>query len=317
VILVTGATGFLGRLLVGLLRERGDSVRALGRDEAALEQLAGLGAETARVTIDDREGLRRTADGCELVFHVAGLVAHEERDRRRLMATNADGTRMLLDAVDPAARVIHVASVATLGPGTGPEDIITEGHTPPPDVDRLPYSASKIAGERYALEAARSGRDVVVVNPSYVIGPGDERGGTTWPIREYLRGRMRFLIAGGLCAVDARDVAAGALAAAERGKAGQRYILGTPDGNLSHREFFKAIGDVAGKRRAQLMLPHRLAFALMTIFPWPVTPGYARVAAEYWYCDPAKAMREIGYAPRPLGETLADTVHDVLARLRR
>lgn len=315
-ILVTGATGFLGRQLVGLLRERGDSVRALGRDESALERLTRLGVETARVAISDQEALRRAAADCELVFHVAGLVAHEKRDRRRLMATNAEGTRVLLDAVDPAARVVHIASVATLGPGTGPEDIITESHTPPPDVDRLPYSASKIAGERYALEAARSGRDVVVVNPNYIIGPGDERYGTTWPIREYLRGRMRFLIAGGLCVADARDVAAGTLAAAERGKAGQRYILAARDGNLSHREFFHAIGDIAGKKRAQLMLPHRLAFALTTVFPWPATPGYARVAAEYWYCDPAKATRELGYTPRPLAETLADTVHDVLARLR-
>ncbi|HEY4976985.1 MAG TPA: NAD-dependent epimerase/dehydratase family protein, partial [Gaiellaceae bacterium] len=173
-ICVTGATGFLGSELVRILCEQGKEVRALGRDEAALDELAKLGAEPARVAMDDAEGLRKAADGCELVYHVAGVVAHERRDRARLMATNAEGPRRLLDAVDPAARVVHVASVATLGPGSDRDDLIDESHTPPPDVDSMPYSASKIAGERYALEAARGGRDVVIANPAYIVGPNDD-----------------------------------------------------------------------------------------------------------------------------------------------
>jgi dihydroflavonol-4-reductase len=138
VICVTGATGFLGSELVRILRERGEQVRALGRDEQTLGELVVLGAETMRVSMDDSEGLRKAAGDCELVYHVAGLVAHESRDRTRLMATNAEGTRKLLASVDPAARVVHVASVATLGPGSGPGDSITEAHTPPPDADSMP-----------------------------------------------------------------------------------------------------------------------------------------------------------------------------------
>ena len=315
-ILVTGATGFLGQQVVRLLRESGKSVRALGRNPGALEQLKRLGAETRAVPIDDEEGLRRAAAGCELVYHVAGLVAHEPRDRKRLMATNAEGTRRLLEAVDASARVVHVASVATLGSVTGPTERATEESVPSASIERLPYCSSKIAGERYALEAARSGRDVVVASPSYIIGPGDERGGTTWPIREYLRGRLRFLVDGGLCLVDVRDVAEGLLLIAAQGKAGERYILANPDGNMSHREFFTKVGEIACRRRTHVRLPAKLALAFTTVFPWPVTSGYARIAVEWWYCDPSKAERELGFSPRPVEETLTDSVREVLASLR-
>jgi dihydroflavonol-4-reductase len=316
VICVTGATGFLGSQLVRLLRERGERVRALGRDEKALDELARLGAETACAAMDDGEALRDAASGCNLVYHVAGLVAHERRDRGRLMATNAEGTRRLLELVDPDARFVHVASVATLGPGNGPDDLITESHPPAPDAERMPYSASKIAGERYALAAARAGRDVVVANPSYIIGPGDTRGGTTWPIKSYLRGHLRFVAEGGLCLVDVRDAALGLVAVAERGKTGERYVLANREGNLSHVEFFRRVGEIAGRRRLQINLPVQVAQALTTAFPWPVTPGYVRVAVRWWYCNPAKAERELGFRPRPVEETLTDTVRHVLGSLR-
>ncbi len=314
-ICVTGATGFLGSELVRILREQEREVRALGRDEQALSRLAELGAEPARVAMDDADGLRKASDGCELVYHVAGLVAHERRDRERLTATNVEGTRRLLELVDPAARVVHVASVATLGPGSGPDDLVDETHTPPPDADSLPYSASKIAGERYALEAAQAGRDIVIVNPSYIIGPGDSRGGTTWPIRSYLRGRLPFVVDGGLCLVDVRDTARGLVAAADRGKAGERYVLANRNGNMSHAEFFARVGEIAGRKRRQLELPAKLAIAFTTVFPWPVTAGYARVAARWWYADPAKAERELGFTPRPINETLGDTIRYVLDSL--
>lgn len=314
-ICVTGATGFLGSELVRILREQGKEVRALGRDEQALGKLAELGAEPVRVAMNDAEGLRKAVEGCELVYHVAGIVAHERRDRERLMATNAEGTRRLLELADPAARVVHVASVATLGPGSGPDDLVDETHTPPPDADSMPYSVSKIAGERYALEAARAGRDVVIVNPSYIIGPGDGRGGTTWPIRDYLRGRLPFNVDGGLCLVDVRDVAQGLIAAAERGKAGERYVLANCEGNMSHAEFFARVGRLAGRKRRQLKLPAKLVIALTSVVPWPISSGYARVASHWWYADPAKAERELGFTPRSTDETLGDTVRYVLAAL--
>ena len=314
-ICVTGATGFLGSELVRILREQGGEVRALGRDAGALAKLAELGAEPVQVAMDDAEGLRKAVDGCELVYHVAGLVAHERSDRERLTATNVEGPRRLLGLVDPAARVVHVASVATLGPSLGPDDLVDETHTPPPAADSMPYSVSKIAGERFALEAARAGLDVVIVNPSYIIGPGDSRGGTTWPIRFYLRGRLPFVVDGGLCLVDVRDTALGMVAAAERGKAGERYVLANREGNMSHADFFARVGEIAGRKRRQLKLPAKLVLACTSIVPWPITPGYARVASHWWYADPAKAERELGFAPRSIDETLGDTVRYVLDAL--
>jgi dihydroflavonol-4-reductase len=316
VICVTGATGFLGSELVRLLCKRGEEVRALGRDEQALGRLAELGAETVRTSIEDEELLREALDGCGLVYHVAGIVAHEKRDRPRLMATNAEGARRLLELADPAARVVHVASIATLGPGSGPDDLIDEEHAPPPIASTLPYSVSKIAGERHALEAARAGRDVVIVNPAFIIGPGDDRSGTTWPIREYVRGRLPFVVEGGLCLVDVRDVASGLVAAAERGITGERYVLGNREGNLRHEDFFAKVGEIAGRKRWQLIVPAGLATAVAAFIPGPVSPGYARVAHCWWYCDPGKAERELGFTPRTTGETLVDTVAYVQASLR-
>jgi dihydroflavonol-4-reductase len=317
VICVTGATGFLGRALVRLLRDRGEQVRAVGRDPGTLASLGRLGAEPVQAAIGDGQALRRATADCALVYHLAGLIAYARRDRGRLLETNAEGTRKLLAAVDPGARVVHVSSVVTMGAAVRPDLRVTELDRPDPRLAALPYCASKIEAERYALEAARSGRDVVVVNPSAIFGPGDERGGTTWPIRMYLRGRIPFVTDGGLCVADVRDVAAGLVAAAERGKVGERYLLATHDGNLTHPELFGAVGALAGRRRFQLALPVNVVVPLSSLVRWPVAPGYIRIGVHWWFCDPSKAERELGYRPRPAAETLADTVRDILDGSRR
>ena len=117
------------------------------------------------------------------------------------------------------------------------------------------YARTKAAGEQLALEAAADGLDVVVANPGFAIGPGDVHRVSSWPVEEYLRGRLRFTIDGGLSYVDTRDIAAGLLLTEERGRTGERYILTNDDGNLSHRDFFARVGSVTGKPRRQLHLP--------------------------------------------------------------
>jgi dihydroflavonol-4-reductase len=305
--LLTGATGFLGRHLVALLLERGERLRAFVRDGTDASELERRGVEILRGRIVDVEALSRAAAGCERVFHLAGLVSHEARDRERLWSVNVEGVRAVLDAAEPGARVVHVSSGAAVGPAPGPERPVDEAYEFPAWAERFVYARAKRAGEQVALAAAARGRDVVVANPGFLIGPGDVYQVSTWPVRRYLQGTLRVYEPGGLSFVDARDVAAGLVLLAERGRAGERTILTSREGNLSHERFFRRVGEVTGVRRRMVGLPPRLAYLGARVVPWPVRPGEVEAAAHWWFYDPAKAERELGFTTRPLDETIAET----------
>jgi dihydroflavonol-4-reductase len=215
-------------------------------------------------------------------------------------------------AAPPAARVVHVSSVSTLGPPDSPDGASREDSPFAPWAERLVYHPSKRDGERLAFDAAASGRDVVVASPGFLIGPGDVHEVTTWLVRRYMRGELRVVIDGGLSFVDARDVAEGLLTLAERGRAGERTILTNRGGNLSYAAFFRRIGDVTGVRRRMVRVPAGLALVSARIVPWPVKPGQLDAARHWWFYDPAKAEAELGFAPRPIDETIADTAAQYL-----
>ncbi len=305
--LVTGATGFLGGHLVAALLERGERVRALVRAETDDSRLRTQGVDVHRGDVRDVEAIRRAAAGCALVYNVAGAIGYEPRDRGRLLDLTVGGVRAVLDGAEPDARIVHVSSVAAVGPADGPDAPADETHVYPSRADAYVYPQVKRAGERLALAAAAAGRDVLVANPGFLIGPDDVYGASTWPVRRYLQGFLRVLVEGGLSYVDARDVAAGLVALAERGRAGERTILTCREGNLSHAAFFRRVGDVTGVRRRQVTLSPRIAAAAARAAPWPVKPGEARAASNWWFYDPGKAERELGFATRPLDETIADT----------
>jgi dihydroflavonol-4-reductase len=199
--------------------------------------------------------------------------------------------------------------VAAVGPVASPDRRACEEQQLAPEL-RLPYALTKREGELVALEAAADGRDVVVANPGFLLGPGDVHGVSTWPVSAYLAGKLRFLTAGGLSFVDARDVAAGLVVLAERGRAGERTILSSEGGNLSWQAFFDLVARVAGRRRRTVTLPPPLAVAGAALLPGPVSADEVRAAARWWFYSPAKAERELGFAVRPLAETLADTLAD-------
>jgi len=306
--LVTGATGFLGRNLVPLLLGQGDEVRALVRRETDDAELRGLGVEVVRGDLGDVEALRAAARGCGVVYHSAGLVSHERKDLARLRSANVEGTRNVLGALEPGARLVHVSSYSAVGWAPRPDGPVDETAAFPREAAKLPYAATKRESEQLVLDAAAGGLDAVVANPGFLIGPGDVYEISTWPVKRYLDGSLRYHVRGGLSFVDARDVAAGLVELAARGRAGERYILASDVGNLSYGAFFRRVGEVTGVRRVLLLQPRRLAVAAAPYVPWSVTRDEARAASHWWFATSAKAEAELGYRTRPLEETIAETV---------
>jgi dihydroflavonol-4-reductase len=305
--LVTGATGFLGGHLVAALLERGDQVRALVRTPAAAE---GLGVEVVPGDITDADAVRRATAGCDQVFHLAGVVSHDHRDLPKMRAVNVDATRSLLAAVEPGARVVHVSSVAAVGPAPSRDARADEQQPFPATMSSLPYATTKHEGELVALEAAAAGVNVVIANPAFLLGPGDVHRISTWPIDAYLSGKLRVRTPGGLAFADARDIAAGLILLSEKGHAGERTLLVNPEGNLSWHAFFELVGQVGGKRRLMVSLPAGVAALGSKVAPSPVSAGEIRAAGHWWFYDGSKAERELGFRCRPIADTIADTIAD-------
>jgi dihydroflavonol-4-reductase len=320
--LVTGATGYLGVDLVRVLRAQGRDVRAMARSDAGAARLDGLGAEVVRGDVTVPDSLGPAVAGVSRVFHLAGVVAHRAREDDRLRSVNVDGARNTLAACRAAGveRVVFVSSVAAVGPAATPAHPRDEGAWMIDGDDGRPdfrYARSKAAGEQLALEAAADGLDVVVANPGFAIGPGDVHRVSSWPVEEYLRGRLRFTIDGGLSYVDTRDIAAGLLLTEERGRIGERYILTNDEGNLSHRDFFALVGSVTGKPRRQLHLSKDLARPLLRAgtalrLPLPLDTDELASSSRWWFYTAAKARRELGFETRPVDETIRDTANWLL-----
>ena len=308
---VTGASGFLGGHLVAALLARGDDVRAFVRDSTDTGALEAQGVEVVRGELADPVALARAAAGCPLVFHLAGIVSHEPSRFAELQAVNVDGIRNVLAAVEPDVRVVHVSSVAAVGPASSPDHPADERQAFPASVARLPYAATKHAGETVALAAAAAGADVVVANPGFLLGPGDVHRVSTWPVGAYLAGDLRFTTTGGLSFADVRDVAGGLVTLAERGRRGERTILAGTGGNCSWPAFFARIAAVSGVKRRMVGLPLWLAVTGATLVRGAVSPAEIRAAGRWWFYDGAKAEHDLDFRPRQLDETIEDTIADI------
>jgi dihydroflavonol-4-reductase len=315
--LVTGATGYLGAELVRELRGRDREVVALARTAAAAARIEDTGARIVQGDVLDTDSIDRALDGVARVFHMAGVVGHRAADEPRLRAVNIDGARNVLAACARAGveRVVFTSSISAMGPAGGPGHPRDEGAwLLDGDDGRVDfrYGRTKAAGEQAALAAAAEGRDVVVTNPGFVIGPGDVHRVSSWPVEEYLRGRLRFTVDGGLSYVDARDVVAGHLLAEERGRSGERYILTNDEGNLSHRDFFALVGRVTGRPRHQLHLSAGLLRPVLRAgkalrLPLPLDDQELASSCHWWYGTSAKARAELGFTVRPIADTVRDT----------
>ena len=309
-VLVTGATGFLGGHLLPLLGEA--PVRVLSRRPAP-----ELGVEVALGDVETGEGLSEALSGVRRVFHLAGRVSRDPQAAADLQRVHVEGTRRLTEAArrEGVERIVLVSTSGTIAVSREPEPESDE--TAPVPVERIggwPYYRSKWLQERTFLAAAGE-IEPVIVNPSLLLGPGDERLSSTGDVLRFLSGQVSVVPPGGLNFVDVRDAAAGVAAAMTRGRAGERYLLGGH--NWSFAEFFARLGEVSGVSPPRLRLSRSLytAGALATEeFNRQLgrEPAIDRISREmagcYWYFRSDKAARELGHEPRDGRVTLLETV---------
>jgi dihydroflavonol-4-reductase len=322
--LVTGATGFLGSHLVRVLLARGAEIVALCRHEEP--ELCDLGVTVARGDVLDGASVRAAAESADGLFHCAGRVSRKPGDAEELYRLHVEGTKTTLDAAKTAGvgRAVIASSSGTVAVSEDPDHIATEDDEAPIGlVQRWPYYRAKLFAEQAALARNAPGFAVISVNPTLLLGPGDERGSSTEDVRLFLERRVPAIPPGGLSYVDVRDAAEALVLAMERGAPGRRYLVGAC--NVTLREFFARLARISGVRAPVLPMPRaplvqswaaryleKAAGALGV--PMPVDATSLDMACYYWYLDASRAEEELGWRPRDPITTLADTVKDLRAR---
>lgn len=312
--LVTGATGFVGWHVARQLLDKGWRVRALVRPGSRLRELEEAEAVTGDLT--DPASLERAVGGCGAVFHVAADYRLWTSEPEAMYRSNVDGTRNMLDAARDAGveRIVYTSTVGCIGipaGGFGDEDSPVSlaqmsGH----------YKRSKFMAEQVALEAARSGLPVIIVNPTAPVGDRDFKPTPTGKIiLDFLKGGMPAYIDTGLNLVDVRDVAAGHLRAAECGTPGRRYILGCE--NLSLAGILGKVAAVSGGKAPGLRIPYAVAYAAGAVSTaWASVTGKpprapldaVRMAKKKMFVSHARAAADLGFAPGPVDAALLRAV---------
>ncbi|MEM7354181.1 MAG: hopanoid-associated sugar epimerase [Acidobacteriota bacterium] len=311
--LVTGGSGFVGSHIVRRLLDDGAKVRALVRASSPLDNFADLDVDVTVGDLRDRNSLVRAVAGCDTVFHCAADYRLYARDPSQLYASNVDGTDNILAAAAEAGvdKVVYTSSVGTLA--TSPDDSVADEETPVTLEEVLGhYKRSKFKAERVAEAWAAKGLPVVIVNPSTPVGERDIKPTATGQIIvDFLKGRIPAYVDSGLNLVDVRDVAAGHLLAAAKGRVGEKYILGHR--NMELREVFATLADLTDLPKPTRRLPHWLPIGVAAIdtalarllHRQPrVALEAARLARYKMYFDPAKAVRELGLPQTPVEEPL-------------
>jgi dihydroflavonol-4-reductase len=316
--LITGGTGFLGSHLVRQLVEEGTrDIRVMAT--SIPDWLVDLGVETFEGSILKTDDVARAVDGIKEVYHLAGRVSREREDARDMYALHVEGTRLLCDAAKASGvKTIVLASTSGTIAVTSDGDIIPDELYPPPldIITRWPYYASKVYQEMAALERFNGkGLRLVILNPSLLLGPGDERLSSTKIVLDFLSRKIGAVPTGGLSFVDVRDAARAFRIAMKKGRHGERYLLGAA--NWTFERFFGRLERLTKISAPKLALPSKFMVAgsklVDSLFKqWdlasPVEPGAIEMAQYFWYLNCAKAARELGFKPRDPGETLHETV---------
>ena len=315
---VTGATGFLGSHVARVLAEQGADLRLLVRATSNLKNLEGLKAETATGDLRDAASLEKAMSGCDVVFHVAADYRLWVRDPAEMYRSNVEGTRAILEAArkNGVRCVVYTSSVATIGfTGNGrPAD----EDSPVSLADMIGhYKRSKFMAEQVALEAGRSGMRVVTVNPTTPVGEQDVKPTPTGRIVvDFLKGKFPAYVETGLNLVDVHECARGHIAALEKGKTAERYILGGE--NLSLKQILDKLGAIAGLPSPKVKLPYLVAYAAGLVDETVsgrllgreprATVETVRMGKKKMWASSAKAERELGWKLVPADDALRRAV---------
>ncbi len=333
--LVTGATGFLGAHLVRVLVEAGHEVVAFARKSPADGVLAsnGVAFRSAPSLVTFRKGdildaasVKDAAAGCDGVFHCAGKVSRDPADAELLQKVHVQGTKTVLSACKEAGvkRAVVASTSGTVAIGDDPDHIASESdETPIGIINHFPYYRSKLFAERAALEMNSADFEVISVNPTILLGPGDRDGSSTGDVRQFLEKKIPAIPGGGLSYVDVRDAAEAMWLAMQKGVAGERYLVGAC--NVTMAEFFARLERVSGVRGPVFPMPRmpNVARAGATILEramgkiglqLPVDPVSLEMSQYFWYLDANKAETLLGWSSRDPMTTLQDTVDDLRLR---
>ncbi|OYT70897.1 MAG: dihydroflavonol 4-reductase [Chloracidobacterium sp. CP2_5A] len=317
-VFLTGGTGFVGASVLRELLAGGAAARALARPNGDRRNLEGLSFELVEGDLDDPALLTRAMEGCEWVFHVAARYSLLRRDRAEIYRANVDGTRHILQAARAAGvkRIVHTSSVAAIGvPSEG--GVADETFQATADELVSDYKKSKFLAEQLARDAAREGLPVVIVNPSTPIGPYDVKPTPTGDIvLRFLQRRMPAYVDTGMNLIYVRDVAVGHIRAAEKGRVGERYILGHR--NMTLKEILDLLASITGLPAPTRRLPRWLPIAVgvvdelfisrLTGKPPTVALDSARMAARPMYYDATRAVTYLGLPQTPIETALREAV---------
>ena len=331
-VFVTGATGFLGSHVARALAADGAELRLLVRVSSDLRNIADLNAERVTGDLRDPASIEKGLSGCEVVFHVAADYRLWVRDPKEMYRSNVEGTRVLLEAARKhgVRRVVYTSSVATMGFGSNGhaggrssgnhfEDRRLTDEASPVSIANMigHYKRSKFMAERVAVEAAQSGVDVVIVNPTTPIGERDVKPTPTGRIvLDFLKRKFPAYVETGLNLVDATECARGHIQALEKGKSGERYILGGE--NLTLKQILDRLGAITGLKSPTVKLPYVFALATGVVDEMVTgrilkrepraTIDAVRMGRKMMFVTSAKAERELGWRVVPVDGAMRRSV---------
>jgi nucleoside-diphosphate-sugar epimerase len=316
-ILVTGGTGFLGRQVLEYLREKGErQIHVL--TTSTPKWLKELDVDVVEGSITSKEIVELAVEGVSQIYHLAGRVSREDHEKRLMYAVHVEGTRLLCEASKKAGvkRIVMSSSSGTIAITEDGVEIPDESYPVPIEIiSKFPYYASKLYQEKTARSICGDQVEIVMLNPSLLLGPGDDRLSSTQDVLKFLARDIPAIPSGGMNFVDVRDAAPTFHAAMQHGTPGECYLLGGPNWTLER--FFKQLERISKVEAPKIKISKKLHSVTSKVIEGvydtigktpPVEPVSMEMSRYFWYADSSKAKKELGFTTRDPGETLYDTI---------